>query len=174
MARGDIISEVLEYCRNHRSQKVSLDDVRRATGFTTTQVQQNMRLIATKNLWPIITLVSGRWWQIGVAENLVGPTNRPPTFTPIPDPEPEYGRPESTMSNWKGAPPARPKTMEPRVITPEKLQDIPPSQRPEIIRKATIDDQSAHLFEYMGARPEGKLLLRRDDGALFEATLEQL
>lgn len=219
MARGDLITDILEYCRNHRGEKVTLDDVRRATGYNTVQVQSVMRDLDKRHLWPVATLIGGRFWHIGLSETVVTPVVSPPPFgsttppAPVPEardsgwadeppPEPwrptgwqatpptprpettepkvvsgqalidsirrdqqgitdEYGTPESTMSNWKGAKPA-----------PDTTPTRP--TRPEIIRKAVTSDQSDHLFECMGTRPGGKLLIRRDDGTLYEATLEEL
>lgn len=213
MARGDIITEVLEYCRNHRGQKVSLDDVRRATGFNTTQVQSIMRQLDKRHLWPVITLIGGRFWQIGVSETVITPVvtpppfgSTPPTTEPEPDPENDNPPPAWRPSGWT-QPSPRPKGMEPKVITGQDLVDsihrdqqgltdengtpestisnregarpttaanTPHPTRPEIIRKAVTNDQSDHLFECMGTRPGGKLLIRRDDGRLYEATLEEL
>lgn len=205
MARGDIIAEVFEYVRNHRGETVKLDDLRRATGLNTVQCQQSIRDISRKRLWPISTLIAGRWWRLGVSETqldpVVYPGLTPGTGHPTPEPESEFGRPESTMSNWKGAPhkpedeplelpkreavidrieqfnktePPPSKALLLRAPDPEPDPAPPRRVRAEIVRKPVTEDQSNHLFEHMGARTGGKLLLRRDDGLLYEATLEQL
>lgn len=198
MARGDISGEVLTYLRNHRGETIKLDDITRATGFTQTQIQNAMRAIKNKRAWPVVTLIQGKWWRSGLSETVVKPVTPPEPETTEPRPkgmEPkvapdliippifgqdrgkalvdsihadqrgaseQYGRPESTMSNWKGA--------EPDLDIPRTA----PATRTEVFSKTVTTDQSDHLFEYLGARPHGKILLRRDDGDLFEATLEQI
>lgn len=159
MARGEQLETVLEYVRNNRGEWVRLDQIKNATGYQSAQVQAAMRTIINRGIWPIATQVGGRIWKIGVSEHNLNPVTSPPTLT-------ERTRPtsdEETSLPSQATPIAR------RTISAPK-----PPTRPEIIRKPVTDDQSNHLFEYLGARPGGKLLLRRDDGALFEATLEPL
>lgn len=180
MARGDLIDEIFEYIRNHRGEDIKIDDICRDLGRNRAQVQQTIGRLQHRNAWPIQTLISGRWWKLGVSPTNLTPVDRPPTWgerqnpTQISKPQPvEAPRPVETPKPPEVQPPTEDVTL-PTQGTVVGHRTISPRTRPEIIRKASTEDQATHLFEYMGARPNGKLLLRRDDGKLFEATLEQL
>lgn len=177
MARGDISGEVLDYLRNHRGETIKLEDLTRATGFTQLQVQNAVRAIKNKHAWPVVTLIQGKWWRSGLSETVVKPV------TPTPEPETPEPRPKAME------PKVAPDLIVPTIFGQDRGRALVDSIRADqtgrsladqrypasaTLTKTVTTDQSDHLFEYLGARPHGKILLRRDDGDLYEATLEKL
>lgn len=193
MARGDISGEVLTYLRNHRGETIKLDDITRATGFTQTQIQNAMRAIKNKRAWPVVTLIQGKWWRSGLSETVVKPVTPPEPETTEPRPKgmepkvapdliipPIFGqdRGKALVDSIHADQRSAHLDISGRDVVTPNPRDISladrrfPASAPA--PKTVTTDQSDHLFEYLGARPHGKILLRRDDGDLFEATLEQI
>lgn len=151
MAKGDQINDVLIYVQNHAGERIDISQLRRATGYTTIQCQNSMRTIKMRGLWPLAVIIQGRIWRAGVSDTVLDPVDRPIRTGSLEAPV----VPEEEETRWD--------RLRRAGVIPEDLED-----------KTVTDDQAEYLFEYLGARPHGKLLLRRDDGQLFEATLEKL
>lgn len=225
---GELSYNVLKFVEAHAGQRVNVEDVQAATGFTIAQVQQAMGRIIKEGRWPVHVIVRGRIWRaserdyireparvLGELEKEKGQDAPPPP--PIedsngrralqPEPTDPSGKPIQHLPagvisdkpyvpmGWKRDPHRKGWRLVPD--TAEDVPDGPPptlevATKPEPEPESNVEDfeiapspfaqpkpdplndPTTTIYEVLGARHDGKLIIRSHLGDFYLATLEKI
>lgn len=147
--RGDLSFSTLKYVQEHAGQRVNAEDMAQELGFEVRQIQQAMRQIQLHRRYPVATVFRGRAWRVGAdADSTVQPNSpvEPPNLV-------EPGHPIE-------APAERP-------VSPASVPTIAPGSGPGA-------DHTERIYEWIGNRPNGQVIIRDDLGTVYKGTLEKI
>lgn len=164
--RGDITSAVYGIVQANAGNRITLDDFITQTNLDRRQIQGALAAIIREGKWPIASIVRGRIWHIGINPN----TSMNPETVPAPAPV------VTAESVGVGLAPALPRADPERVkvLADEQLlarnraahlTTVKPAPRPAMdpaVVSALAD--ADRVYEWMGNRPDGTVLLRDDLG----------
>lgn len=155
--RGDLSFSTLKYVQEHAGQRVNAEDMAHELGFEVRQIQQAMRQIQLHRRYPVATVFRGRAWRVGAdVDSTIQPSSpvEPPTLV-------EPGHPaEVGDSSWAGGPAERP-------VSPASVPTIAPGSGPGA-------DHTERIYEWIGNRPNGQVIIRDDLGTVYKGTLEKI
>lgn len=147
--RGDLSFSTLKYVQEHAGQRVNAEDMAHELGFEVRQIQQAMRQIQLHRRYPVATVFRGRAWRVGAdVDSTVQPSSpvEPPTLV-------EPGQ-------HIEAPAERP-------VSPASVPTIAPGSGPGA-------DHTERIYEWIGNRPNGQVIIRDDLGTVYKGTLEKI
>lgn len=213
--RGELTTAVLTYVQEHAGQRVKLDELVNATGYSEGQIQQSMNRIRVDGKWPLVAIHPGRIWRIGETDYVRVPARilnpgevaEEPTAPTAPTPsslvEPASPAPRTIVSDkpyvpmgWQRDPSATGWRLVPESVmtepAPSSERLLPPQaepatepgpatepepgiqQEPKRTRRDLLNDPANFLYEEVGNRTDGRLIIRGEDGAFYLATLEKI
>lgn len=173
--RGDIQAAVFDILQKNAGSRITLDDVVVHTNYNRRQIQSAISTIIREGKWPVATIVRGRIWSIGLNTE---PRLNPRSITEItlPEPGPVTAEDEQRVYPFMARPgPDDEQIARAAAYADEQMlsRNRAPALAPQVHHSATrpapqptrpAPQDDTRVYEWMGNRPDGTVLLRDDLG----------